>query len=206
METLFDASVAPNIAYLLLAGGLIFATLSILSPGTGVLEILAGACLLLAGGYVFVVPVNAWALLVLLGGAVLFVMSVRHPRPSVYLVASVGALVIGSAFLFATDVWWKPAVNIYLAMIVSVVSAGFFWFAARKSLEISQKPPMNDLGALIGAQGEARSAIHVEGSALVAGELWSAYSEHPIPEGARLRVVGREGLMLKVEAAESQAD
>ena len=39
----------PNIAYLLLAGGLICAVLSLLSPGTGVLEALALVTLVLAG-------------------------------------------------------------------------------------------------------------------------------------------------------------
>ena len=46
MEFLLD----PNVAYLLLAGGLIFAVLAILNPGTGLIEVLAligllvGAC------------------------------------------------------------------------------------------------------------------------------------------------------------------
>ncbi len=206
METLLDANIAPNIAYLLLASGLIFTTLSLLSPGTGILEILGVACLLTAGAYVLYVPVNTWAMLVLLGGAVFFVFAVRRPRPSVYLAASIAALVIGSAFLFASNVWWKPAVNIYLALVISTFSASFFWLAARKSLEISQKRPMNDLSALIGALGEAKTDIHADGSALVAGELWSATSDHPIPDGARLRVVGREGLMLRVEAVKPPAE
>ena len=59
--------------------------------------------------------------------------------------------------------------------------------------------PAHDLGALIGAIGETETAISDEGSVQVAGELWSARSEGPIPEGSQVRVVGREGFYLKVE-------
>jgi membrane-bound ClpP family serine protease len=38
----------------------------------------------------------------------------------------------------------------------------------------------------------------------VAGELWSATSEEAIPEGAHIKVIGREGFSLVVEIIDDQ--
>lgn len=194
-----DFLLNPNIAYLLLSGGLLLIALALLTPGTGALEIGAVFALLLAGWEVYNLPVNAWALLVLLVGAGLFVASIRKDRGWQFLAAAIAALVVGSAFLFRSETWYIPAVNPILALLVSALSAWFFWFSARKILEASQQRPAHDLEAVIGAVGEARTEIHQEGSIQVSRELWSARSETPIPKGAQVRVVGREGLVLIVE-------
>ena len=61
-------------------------------------------------------------------------------------------------------------------------------------------PPTHDLGALIGQVGEAKTAVHEDGSVQVAGELWSARSNRPIPAGRQVKVVARDGFILDVEA------
>ena len=79
--------------------------------------------------------------------------------------------------------------------------SGFVWIVAQKAIEADRVRPTHDLEALIGEIGEARSTISDEGSVQVAGELWSAKSEQPIPEGSKVRVLGRDGFSLKVEQA-----
>lgn len=190
----------PNIAYLLLAAGLVCAVLSLLTPGTGILELVALFALLLAGVSIYNLPINLWALIVLLVGAVLFLVSLRYPKRWYLLAGATLALVVGSAFLFVGDAWWQPAVDPILATTVSVLSAGFFWLAARKTMEAWAARPTHDLGGLVGQIGEAKSPIHEDGSVQVAGELWSARSATPIPNGAMVRIVQREGFILEVEA------
>jgi membrane-bound serine protease (ClpP class) len=197
-----DFLLNPNVAYLLLAGGLVLVVLALLAPGTGLLEIGAFFVLMLAGWTMLNLPVNWWALAILVVGAVLFVLALRKPKQLILLVAAILALVIGSAFLFRSEHWWIPAVNPFLAIITSMLSAGFFWIAARKILEAWQKRPSHDPDRLIGEYGEARTPIHEEGSVQIASELWSARSEQHIPNGKRVRVVGREGLVLLVEPDE----
>lgn len=191
----------PNIVYLLFAGGLALGVLAMASPGTGVLELLAVALLGLAGALVAVyqLPVNLWAIGVLIIGAALFALSVRRPRHLVWLAMSIVALVLGSAYLFASADRWRPGVEPLLAIVVSLALSGFFWIAARKVMEAEMAAPRHDLGALIGAIGEAKSAIHKEGSVYVDGELWSARSDAPIADGAVVRVVNRDGFELLVE-------
>lgn len=202
-----DIFLDPNIAYLLLAGGLIFTVLAIFNPGTGILEIISLFALLLSGWSVYNLAdqgrVNWWALLIIFVGIVLFVIAVRISSHLVLLLGSIAAVVLGSAFLFRSAQWWIPAVNPFLASAVGILSGGFFWVTARKVIEAESTRPTHDLGALVGMIGEAKTEIHEDGSIQVAGELWSAISDESIPEGQRVRVVGREGFVLKVQAVES---
>ena len=195
MELLFE----PNVAYLLLAGGFMLAIMALLSPGTGVLEIGALITLTLAVISVSQLPINLWALLILVIGVFPFFLAVRRSGKLIYLGISIVAWVIGSAFLFRSSVWYLPAVNPLLALVVSAVSAGFLWVATTKIMEAEGVRPTHDLGALIGAVGEARTDMHAQGSVQVAGELWSAFSAQRIPSGTPVRVIGREGFMLEVE-------
>ena len=195
-----DFLLNPNVAYLLLTAGLFFTILAMLSPGTGILEILGLIMLILAGYSIYFLPINWWALLVLLVGFVLFFLAIRRPKNIAYLAASIAALVIGSAFLFRSDDWWLPAVNPFLALAVSLFLGGFFWVATRKILEAESARPTHDLEALIGEEGVAKSEIHDEGSVQVSGELWTASSKEPISEGTQIRVVARDGFVLVVEA------
>ncbi len=201
METLLN----PNLAYLLLAGGLFFAILAMLSPGTGLLEIGALFTLLLAGwsAYSISLPINYWAPFVLIIGVILFILSIRKTGQWLLLACSLIVLMIGSAYLFRGTEWWLPAVNPILAAFVSILSGGFSWLAARKALEARNAAPTHNLQSLIGKLGEAKTAIHQEGSVQVGSELWSAFSDQQIPSGTMVRVVERQGFILKVEAIET---
>ncbi len=195
MDLLLD----PNIAYVFLAIGLIFSVLSLLNPGTGLMEIIALLGLLIAAWAIQSLPINTWALLIILVGAILFIASVRKTRQPILLILSILALIIGSAFLFRSEIWWQPAVNPWLAAILSILSGGFLWLIARKVLEASKPIPVHSMENLIGEIGEARSPIHKEGSVHVSGELWAARSENPIGEGELVRIVSVDGLILLVE-------
>jgi membrane-bound serine protease (ClpP class) len=192
----------PNVAYLVLVGAFLLAIMALITPGTAVLEICAFFALLLAGWQVYNLPINFWALIGLLLGVIPFILAVRKSGQLRYLALSILALVVGSAFLFRSEIWWQPAVHPVLALIVSGLSAGFLWLMTVKALEASRTRPTHDLAVLIGQIGESKTEIYREGSVQVDGELWSARSEQPIPEGAQVRVVGREGFILEVASEE----
>jgi membrane-bound serine protease (ClpP class) len=189
----------PNVAYLLLVFGFTLAILAIFSPGTGLLEIGALFALLLAGYSIFNLPFNLWALLILIIGVFPFLLALRKSKQLLYLVLSLGALIIGSIFLFRGENWWQPAVNPLLAGVSSLGLVAFFWIAIQKILEAEKKVPTHDLATLVGKIGEAKTDILQEGSVQVSGELWSATSKQEIPNGVQVRIIGREGLILEVE-------
>ncbi|MBG7610015.1 MAG: hypothetical protein IZT55_04030 [Anaerolineae bacterium] len=194
-----DFLLDPNLAYLFLMTGFSLALLAILTPGTGVLEIGAFFGLLLAGWGIYNLPINYWALVLLILGVFPFILALRKSGRLLYLAISIFALIIGSAFIFRGDDWWRPQVNLVLATVTSVLVGGYFWIIASKTLEADATLPKHDLGTLIGAVGEAKSNIHLEGSVYVHGEIWTAHSQTPLVSGTIVRVVAREGFVLEVE-------
>ena len=194
MDFLLD----PNIAYLFLLAGVLLGLMAIVTPGTGLFEVGAFFCLALAGYAVYNLSFNLWALIVLVLSIVPFVYAIQKPKREWFLALSILGLVVGSVFLFATD-GWQPAVNPMVAAVSSILYAGFLWVVIQKTIQASHSRPSHDLSALVGQVGEAKTRIHSDGSAQVAGELWSARSEKSIPSGSPVKVVDREGFVLIVE-------
>jgi membrane-bound serine protease (ClpP class) len=195
----------PNIAYLLLLGGTLLGLLALATPGTGALEVGSLFCLLLAGYSITQLDFNLWALILLMLSVVPFLYAMRKPRRELFLGIAILGLVINSVYLFR-NTEGGPAVNPFIALVASVLYAGFLWIAIRKTVQAFLTPPSHDLGTLIGAVGEAKTRIHEEGSVQVEGELWSAHSKNPIPAGKQVRVLSREGFILEVEPNPDQTD
>ncbi len=193
-----DFLLEPNVAYLILLGGVLLGLMSLVTPGTGLFEVGAFFCLALSGYAVYKLSFNWWALVILVLSIVPFVYAIQKPKRELYLGLSIFLLVIGSVFIFAVD-GWKPAVNPFVAVVTSGLLSAFLWIAVRKSTQAAGARPAHDLEILVGSIGEARSKVHEEGSVYVAGEMWSAKSDEPIPAGSSIRVVRREGFSLVVE-------
>ncbi len=192
----------PNLAYLLLITGTVVLIFAILTPGTGLLEITALFLLFGAGYSATQLAVNAWAIALWVAGAVFFGFSVWHKRrATLWLVLALVVITVGSVFIFRSPSGGS-AVSPWLALTTSALVVGFGWIIARKVLEAEERPPVHSLDRLIGEIGEARTPINPEGTVYVAGEDWTARSDTPIPKGAAVRVVGRSGLILKVEKVE----
>jgi membrane-bound serine protease (ClpP class) len=193
-----DFLLNPNIAYIILLGGFLLAMMAIASPGTGLIEIGAFFCIALAGYAIYHLSFNWWALILMGLSIVPFVYAIQKPKREPVLALSIVLLVIGSVFLFPRT-RGQDGVNPFLAIIASTLVAVFLWIAVRKSVEASSMRPSHDLEGLVGQIGEARTRVDEEGSVLVAGELWSARSDTPIPAGSSVRVLRREGFILIVE-------
>lgn len=193
-----DFLLDPNVAYIILVITSLATIMAVLSPGTGIIELFALFLWLLTAYIIYSIPINFWALGLLLLGLILFLLSLRRIKNLVVLGLSIGAIVVGSAFLFDQP-GWQPAVNPILVLVVSISVSGFVWVVARKVLDADSMVPVHDLESLIGKIGIAKTAVSEEGSVQVAGELWSAKSDEVIPLGSQVRVVGREGFDLKVE-------
>ena len=193
-----DFLLEPNVAYLILVAGVMLGFMAIVSPGTGLFEIGAFFCLLLSGYAVYNLSFNWWALVLLLLSIVPFVYAIQKPRRELYLGSSIVLITVGSVFLFP-NAQGIMAVNPFVAITASLLSAAFLWVAVRKSMEAATIRPSHDLDTLIGKVGEARTKVLEDGSVQVGGELWSAKSETSIPAGSQIRVVRREGFVIVVE-------
>lgn len=196
----------PNIAYLFLVSFFFLAGIAILTPGTGLLEVGAIIALVLAGWGVTSLPINIWALIILVAGVIPSLVAVRLTNTRLFLYISIASLVIGSAFLFRAEAWWQPAVHPLLALVVSGAAGGLYWLVTVRILQAESAPPSHDLGRLMGQTGEVKSRITPDesGSVQILGELWTARSSSTLEDGEIARVVGRMGFVLEVEPLDEE--
>jgi membrane-bound ClpP family serine protease len=165
MTAFLESALFPNLLYLLLVAGIWLAALAVLSPGTGVLELLALVALAGAGLGTLVLPFNVWALIVLAVGVIFFVFSLRLEKFELWLTLSALSLSIGSVFLFQTDVP-TPAVSPLLALIVSLLTLGYFWLAVRSSVLAQRERPSIDPANVLGEVGDVRTVLDPVGRTL----------------------------------------
>ncbi|MEN6435919.1 MAG: NfeD family protein [Anaerolineaceae bacterium] len=191
----------PNVAYLLLIIGFFLAILALFSPGTGVLEIGALFMIVMAGYSIYNLPINWWALVILIIGVFPFLLALRKSKNWIFLGLALLSFMVGSIFLFKPETG-IIAVHPVLVVLVSVIIIPLVWLIVKRGLEAIGRTPVHNLEKLIGAIGEARSDILAEGTIHINGEEWSARSNSPIRAGSKIRVVNREGLILVVEPVE----
>lgn len=194
----------PNVSYVLLVIGLVLSVLALFSPGTGIIEIGALFALVLAGIGIWNLPINWWALVILVIGIIPFLLALKKSRHWIWLLLSILALVIGSVFIFKQE-GDGMAVHPVLAGVTSIAAVVFLWFIGRKSIDAMTMKPVNLREDLIGKEGETRTEVNLDGTVYVGGEEWTARSEDPIPAGMPVRVIGRDGLVVVVEPVEKSS-
>ena len=173
----------PTLAYIMLIAAVLLIVFELFQPGFGVAGV-TGGLLGLATIYGFtVLPVRAWALAVLLVGAVLLTLDVFRD--------AIGPpTVVGAAGLLAGSVWLYPggsdATRLSPWVIgLSIASALVMFVPVMTVVKRAGHPIATQVKrALVGERGEVRSMLNPEGFALVDGEIWRARSE----DGSRVRV------------------
>ncbi len=195
----------PNISYLILVAGFVMAVLALFAPGTGLLEIGAVLAIVFAGYSVANLPINWWALVILLIGVFPILLALKRSRNLLFLVISILALIVGSVFMFRLESG-APAVNPVLAGIVSILVAGLMWIIATRGMDALNLKPYNRTGKLVNQVGTTRSDVFHNGTVFIQNEEWSARSQNPIPAGSKVKVVRKDGFTLEVEPWSAEQD
>ena len=151
MDFLLD----PNIAYLLLVAAMMFSLLAIMTPGTGVPEILAVFSSVLAGYAVYHLSFNWWALALIILSIVPFWFSLRGPRRAVWLIVSMVGLTAGSIFFFPAAKG-LISVNPVLALATTIAYSAFLWVAVRKVVETARSRPVHRTGSSRRSEGRGK--------------------------------------------------
>jgi membrane-bound serine protease (ClpP class) len=148
-------------------------------------------------------PVNIAAALLMLLALLLFIADLKANTHGILSTGGVFALVLGMAFLVNTGPIGL-GVNPIVAVGSGVVTLAFFLILIRKVWQARRAPPFVGAESMVGAFGEAREELAPEGLVFVSGALWKAVATpEPIHAGAPVRVVGRDGLQLKVVPGEN---
>jgi len=188
----------PNIAYILMLLGVYGLFFELWNPGYVLPGVIGGICLLLALYAFQVLPISYAGLGLILLGIMFMVAEAFMPSFGALGIGGVIAFAVGSIILMDTDVEGYTIAWPLIAT-VTVVSALFFFAVVALALKARRRRVVSGEEEMIGAGGEALEDFDGGGRVRVHSEEWQARSGVALKRGQKIRVVGREGLILKVE-------
>jgi membrane-bound serine protease (ClpP class) len=187
----------PNIAYILMILGFYGLFFELTNPGAILPGVVGALCLILAFYSFQVLPVNYAGLLLIILAIILFILEVKIASYGMLTIGGIISMVIGSLMLFESP---APFMKLSLAVVLpaAIMTAIFFTLTFSLAFKAYKRKPVTGSEGLIGMEGVAKTKIHKNGTVFVHGELWRAWSEEPIKEGASIIVETVEGLKLKI--------
>ncbi len=193
----------PNLAYILLMIGFYGIYFELSNPGAILPGAVGAICLILAFYAMQTLPVNYAGLLLIVVAIILFILEVKIQSYGMLTLGGVAAMIIGSLMLFKSpeDLLNEVEVSLEIIIIFTLLTAGFFVFALGLAFRAHQKKVATGKEGLVGEIGKAQSDLDPQGTVLVDGELWDAYTDSEIHKGDRVKVVAVEAMRLKISKA-----
>ena len=187
----------PNISYLLLMAGILGLYMEFSHPGVIFPGVAGAICLLLAFASFQLLPINYTGLILMILGVALLVGEAFFPSFGVLGVGGTISLALGSLLLFDTQ---NADFGVDRSIVFTAVATlGSFVLAISYLVFHSQKSrPTLGLEGLLGEVGEVRGALSPTGKVFVHGEYWNAQADGEIPVGEKVKVIGYDGMCLKV--------
>jgi membrane-bound serine protease (ClpP class) len=158
-----------------------------------------GAISLILAFFAFqTLPVNYAGILLIAVALILFILEMKVTSYGLLSLGGVISLFLGSLMLFEGT---GPEMRLSWSVLIPTVLmvSGFFVVVAGLVFRSQiSKPRTGDKG-LIGEIGVVRERLAPNGKVFVHGELWNAEAPEPIEVGAKIRVIGLDQLVLKVQ-------
>jgi membrane-bound ClpP family serine protease len=199
--------VDPNIVYLALVGGLWLAVTAMYMPGTGILEVLAGAMVIGAVVLLAGMPTNWIAVvLILLGTSAFLILPFVSARYRHAGLVGLAIQTLGSLFLFQGTSVFVP-----LIAVIAVISYLYHHYVllSVRPAALSGGTAMLDDHPMEGEHGVVTTELKPIGTVRARGETWTARIRDgfaALPSGTSIIVVKQEGLTLIVEPEKAKQD
>jgi membrane-bound serine protease (ClpP class) len=196
-EQIFSSISDPNIAFILLILGALGIYVEYLSPGLIFPGVAGGILLLLGLSALSVLPINwAGAALLLLAFA-FFVLEIKFASHGILGTGGAVAMILGSLLLINGPP--EMRIRVSTALTVALPFAAITLFLVSLVVRARAQKVMTGMTAIENTIGVALTTLSPAGQVLVRGEYWNAVSATPVAPGVSVRVIGVEGLTLKVE-------
>jgi len=189
----------PNVAYILMLLGIYGLFFELYNPGGVLPGVIGGISLLLALFAFQVLPVNYAGIALILLGVAFMVSEAFIPSFGTLGIGGLIAFVIGSIILMDTE---TPDYTISRSLIagVSLVSVVFFLWIIGTLVNIRSRAVVSGREEMLGEEGECLSNEGGHLRVYVHSEAWNAIALSDIAPGQRVKVIGMNGLNLKVES------
>jgi membrane-bound serine protease (ClpP class) len=198
-ERLFQLLWRPEVMLILMLAA-IYGLIGELSTPGAILPGVVGAVALVLVLYMSaILPVDLTGLALIGLAMTLFIIDLFAPTHGVLTFGGIVAFFLGSLMLFNHA---GPAFQLSLTSVISatLLTAGFFIFVVGAGLRAQRLPVRAGRETMLGKTVSALERVDTKGGRVfVEGELWNAVSESPVAPGQPVRIVGIEGLTLKVK-------
>lgn len=201
-QRLLSAIADPNIALLLLVLGALGIYAEFSSPGLVLPGVLGAISFLLGLTALAMFPIGWLGAALVILGLTFFLLEAKFATHGILTAGGAIALLLGALMLIDTS---DPALRIRFSMALAVTLpfALITSFLLSVAVRARRNKVVTGMEALQGAAGVAVGEINPAGTVMVRGEYWSAVSTTRIGAAEPVRVVGSDGLTLKVEPAPS---
>jgi membrane-bound serine protease (ClpP class) len=197
-ERILDALMEPDLAFLLLAIGILALYIEFNHPGAVIPGTVGAVFILVAAFALNLLPTRFAALGLILGAFVLFAAEAKFVSHGVLTAGGIVLLTLGGLLLVDAPI---PEMRVHLAtaLAVSVPLGIITAFLMSIALKARRNKVVTGEQGLVGETGVAQTALSPQGKVFVHGELWDAIAPSPVPIGQLVVVRRIDGLTLQVE-------
>ncbi len=203
-ERFLDFLANPTLASLLITLGFMGLIFELANPGM-IFPGVAGVIAMVLGFIGFgVMPVDTAGLVLIALALILFALELFVPSGGILGAGGVVALILGGIIAFRdTPSEFQPS-RLLLGVLAFFI-VGMFVSLAVGVARVRKMAGEVGTAALVGEVAIARTPLSPDGFVFVQGERWQASLEDGVAQpGERLRIVGAEGLRLKVQKERTQ--
>jgi membrane-bound serine protease (ClpP class) len=188
----------PNVAFILMLIGVYGLIFEFLNPGAVAPGLIGAISLLVALYALAFVPINYAGAALLLFGVALMIAEAHIGAFGALGIGGIAAFVVGALMMFPAR---APGSTLSGGVVAgaAIGSTVLLLFVFAALLQSRKRPVVTGSEALIGAEGETVFWQGGEGRVRVKGEIWLARSDASLAAGNRVKIVGRDGLVLRVE-------
>jgi membrane-bound serine protease (ClpP class) len=199
-QRLLARIVQPDVFFVLLIVAVLGLYAEFTHPGLVAPGVIGGIALVLAMFGMHLLPINVTGLLLIGLALALFILEANYPSHGILGAGGLIAMLLGAVMLVRSPLT-GGGVSLGLAMSTALPFALIAIVLMRLVLRSRAWTPQTGVEALVQETGLVTEPIGstAAGRVLVRGELWRARSTSTISNGARVRIVGVDGLTLHVE-------
>lgn len=205
-QLFFEFLANPAVAYLLLMVGSFLVYFELRNPGMFLPGIVGAICLLLFAVAAMSLPVSLLGGMLIALAVVLFLLEIKIVSHGLLTLGGVASLIVGSLILFdgpIPELRVPPIVVVPVSLVISL----FIVTAMRMAVRAARVQVATGVEGLEAKIATVTRLLDPRGKVFVHGETWDAVSRSGrVPEGAKVRVVAVEDMMLTVEPVSGETD
>jgi membrane-bound serine protease (ClpP class) len=202
---LLEVIADPNIAYILMAIGMLGLYFEFANPGAILPGVIGGISLILALFSFQALPIRLAGVLLIIMAMILFLLEVKVTSHGILGAGGVFSLFFGSLMLVNDTEFPYKGISLSVIIPTVLVFTGFFFLAAYMAVRTHKRKVATGEEGLINEIGITRTKVGPDGGQVnIHGEIWNAISDTPIEPTTKVQILEIRGMQIKVKPIDTR--